>query len=116
MLQIVITNLISNAWKYTSKTDHASIEVGNLYQDGETVFYVKDNGAGFDMAHQTKLFTPFKRLHSDKDFMGTGIGLSTVKRIINKHGGQIWAKSQPERGATFYFTLSEPSLLVDKTC
>lgn len=105
LLQIVMTNLINNAWKYTGKTEGANIEIGSFVQNNQTIFYVEDNGDGFDESQQDKLFTPFKRLHKQKDFAGNGIGLSTVQRIINKHGGRIWAESIESKGATFLFTL-----------
>lgn len=102
LLRIVITNLIHNAWKYTGKTSKPVIEVGTLVQNTKTVYFVKDNGAGFDMLQQEKLFAPFKRLHNEADFTGTGVGLCTVKRIIIKHGGDIWAESKPGEGATIF--------------
>jgi PAS domain S-box-containing protein len=105
LLRIALENLLGNAWKYTSKRDHASITLGVLAQGGETVYYLQDNGAGFDMAHRERLFTPFQRLHRERDFPGTGIGLATVQRIIHRHGGRIWADGQVGYGATFYFTL-----------
>lgn len=107
LLCIVITNLIHNAWKYTKKTSCPVIEVGAFIQNTETVYFVKDNGAGFDMSQQHKLFAPFKRLHTEADFAGTGVGLCTVKRIIIKHGGDIWAESKPGEGAIFFFTLKK---------
>jgi light-regulated signal transduction histidine kinase (bacteriophytochrome) len=106
LLRIALENLLGNAWKYTSKRDHASITLGVLAQGGETVYYLQDNGAGFDMAHRERLFTPFQRLHRERDFPGTGIGLATVQRIIHRHGGRIWADGQIGQGATFYFTLN----------
>ncbi|OGD24748.1 MAG: hypothetical protein A2Y69_15520 [Candidatus Aminicenantes bacterium RBG_13_59_9] len=106
LLSLVMENLIDNAWKFTSKTDRASIEFGaRLQPDGQSVFYVKDNGAGFDMAYADKLGVDFQRLHSVAEFPGTGIGLSTVQRIIRRHDGRVWAEGEVGRGATFYFTL-----------
>ena len=105
LVRILLDNLIGNAWKFTAKTPNPHVEIGATVRDGETVFFVRDNGAGFDMAYAERLFTPFQRLHSEREYVGTGIGLATVKRIVERHGGRIWAESAPERGATFYFTL-----------
>jgi two-component system sensor histidine kinase/response regulator len=105
LLPIALENLLGNAWKYTGKTPHPRIEFCVELRKGEPVFCVRDNGAGFDMACADKLFTTFCRLHSAADFPGTGIGLSTVHRIIVRHGGRIWAESAPGQGASFYFTL-----------
>jgi len=107
LMQIVAENLLSNAWKYTAKTDLASITFGVLDQEGVPVYFVRDNGAGFDMKHAGKIFQAFERLHSPSEFKGTGIGLATVQRIIQRHGGQIWAESSPGAGATFFFTLMD---------
>jgi light-regulated signal transduction histidine kinase (bacteriophytochrome) len=106
MLQVVIDNLIGNAWKFTQKRPDAKIEFGVTGLDGKTVYYVRDNGAGFDKKYIAKLFSPFQRLHSDGEFPGIGIGLATVQRIIYRHGGRIWAEGETDRGATFYFTIS----------
>ena len=112
LTHVLLENLIGNAWKYTAKTDQAKISFGaSTDEKGETVFYLRDNGAGFDMKYAEKLFTAFKRLHSDRDFEGTGIGLATVQRIINRHGGRIWSEAKPEQGATFYFTLGSDASL-----
>ncbi len=105
LIEIVMSNLIGNAWKFTSKVDAARIEVGVKRRDGKNVYFVRDNGAGFDMAYTKNLFTPFQRLHRREDFEGTGIGLSLVKRIIDKHGGKVWAEGERDKGASFYFTL-----------
>jgi len=107
LLQIALTNLLENAWKYTSKTDHSRIEFGVTVKDNKKVYYVKDNGVGFDMTQASNLFKAFQRFHSQDEFPGTGIGLATVNRIINRHGGSIWADSEPQKGAIFYFTLPE---------
>lgn len=103
--EIALSNLIGNAWKYSSKKPDARIEFGTMEKDGQKVYYVRDNGAGFNMAYAAKLFEPFARLHSDGEFPGTGIGLAIVKRVIEKHKGNIWAESEIGKGATFYFTL-----------
>lgn len=105
LLAILIQNLLGNAWKFTSKHPRARIEFGVAERDGERVYYVRDDGAGFDMTRVDKLFIPFQRLHTTSDFPGQGIGLATVRRIVARHGGRIWAEAMPEQGATFYFTL-----------
>ncbi len=105
LLRIVMENLLRNAWKYTSKHEQAHVEVGCENRLGRRVFYVRDDGAGFDPAYANRLFKPFQRLHSASEFQGTGIGLATVQRIIARHGGEIWAQGMVERGATFYFAL-----------
>jgi two-component system, sensor histidine kinase and response regulator len=100
-------NLISNAIKYSSKKDNPQIEIGCTDIDGKIIYYVKDNGAGFDMKYANKLFGVFQRLHNAEDFEGTGIGLAIVQRMINKHGGKIWCEAEIDKGATFYFSLPE---------
>ncbi len=104
MLRAVLVNLLGNAWKFTSRTDGARVAFGRVPAD-EPTFFVRDNGAGFDPAHAARLFTPFQRLHSAGEFEGTGVGLATVKRVVHRHRGRIWAEASPGRGATFYFTL-----------
>ena len=105
LLRSVLQNLLGNAWKYTSKHPRARIEFGAEQGGGKTVFYVRDDGAGFDPENAGKLFNAFQRLHDEKEFPGTGIGLTTVQRIIQRHGGRIWAEGVVNKGATFYFTL-----------
>ncbi len=105
LLLSMLRNLLENAWKYTLKCETATIEFGKFIREGKTVYYIRDNGAGFDMALADRLFTPFARLHRQEDFPGMGIGLATVQRIINRHGGRIWAEGKPGEGATFYFSI-----------
>lgn len=105
LMCVVMENLLGNAWKYTSKLPRAVIEFGSTEAGGETVFYVRDNGAGFDPTYADRLFQPFQRLHVQSDFPGTGVGLATVQRVISRHGGRIWAESAVGKGATFYFTI-----------
>jgi len=105
LIRNALANLIGNAWKFTRNISGACIRFHCEQKDGETVYIVEDNGAGFDMEYADKLFTPFQRLHHERDFPGTGIGLSTVQRTIYRHGGKIWAEGAINRGATFYFTL-----------
>jgi len=105
LLRIVMDNLLRNAWKYTSHHDHARIEFGEASKNSQTVFFVKDDGSGFDPRSANRLFQPFQRLHSTAEFPGSGVGLATVRRIVQKHGGEVWAEGVVEKGATFYFTL-----------
>lgn len=105
LLWTALNNLLRNAWKFTKNTTNPSIELGCQDKDDETVYFVRDNGAGFDMKYADRLFEPFQRLHAEKEFRGTGIGLSIVQRIIHKHKGRIWAEGKPGQGAIFYFTL-----------
>ena len=105
LLRAVLENLIGNAWKFVAKRADAKIEIG---QHEDRSFFVRDNGAGFDMAYAGKLFLPFQRLHAATEYPGTGIGLATVQRIIRRHGGKIWAEAAVNEGATFYFTLAMP--------
>ncbi|HZC18131.1 MAG TPA: ATP-binding protein, partial [Rubrobacteraceae bacterium] len=116
LLRVALENLIGNAWKFTEKEPEARIEFGvdeELSRRGRVpVYYVRDNGAGFEMAYADKLFGAFQRLHGSDEFEGTGIGLATVQRVVRRHGGRIWAEGEVGRGATFYFTL-RPGLQFD---
>jgi light-regulated signal transduction histidine kinase (bacteriophytochrome) len=106
LVRVALENLLTNAWKFTSRREHASIEVGQAPGDGPApVFFVRDNGVGFDPAFADKLFGPFQRLHDASEYPGTGIGLATVRRIILRHGGRIWVEARLAKGACFYFTL-----------
>jgi PAS domain S-box-containing protein len=107
LIEMALSNLLENAVKFTSKTEQPLILFGEILQQGKKVFFVRDNGAGFDMAYADKLFKVFQRLHKPSEYPGTGIGLATVQRIINRHGGRIWVDAQVNLGATFYFTLKE---------
>jgi light-regulated signal transduction histidine kinase (bacteriophytochrome) len=105
LLGLALQNLLGNSWKYTGKTAEPRIEMGTVEHDGKMAYFVRDNGAGFDMTYANKLFMPFQRLHKATEFAGTGIGLATVQRIIRRHGGEVWAEAKVGEGATFYFTL-----------
>jgi PAS domain S-box-containing protein len=108
LLRVALENLIRNAWKFTRKAAAPAIEVGAIEQGGERVFFVRDNGVGFDMSQAHRLFQPFQRLHRARDFEGTGLGLVTVNRILHRHGGRVWVESVPLQGTTFFFTVGEP--------
>jgi two-component system, NtrC family, sensor kinase len=108
LMRVVFDNLLGNAWKFTAKVPEPRIEVGIDQQEGGAVFFVRDNGAGFDMNYAESLFRPFQRLHNEAEFPGTGIGLATVHRVIDRHGGRIWASSAVNQGTTFYFTIPSP--------
>jgi light-regulated signal transduction histidine kinase (bacteriophytochrome) len=107
LLRAVLENLLGNAWKFTGKRERARIEFGQRHEGDETANFIRDNGAGFDMAHAAKLFGVFQRLHGAEEFQGTGIGLATVQRIVRRHGGRVWAEGAVGEGATFYFALGE---------
>jgi PAS domain S-box-containing protein len=107
LLRLALHNLLENAWKFTGKQPSARVELGVIAHTGEQAYFVRDDGAGFDMTYADKLFGAFQRLHHERDFAGTGIGLATVRRVILRHGGRVWAESAPGRGATFYFTLPQ---------
>ncbi|HMG87854.1 MAG TPA: ATP-binding protein [Terracidiphilus sp.] len=104
LMQVVLDNLLGNAWKYTSRLESAEIEFGYIEEESGTVYFVRDNGAGFNPRYADRLFRPFQRLHSQSEFTGTGVGLATAYRIITRHGGKIWAKGNVDQGATFFFT------------
>jgi light-regulated signal transduction histidine kinase (bacteriophytochrome) len=109
LLRIALTNLLENSWKFTTKHPLAKIEFGMTQENNEPVYFIRDDGAGFDTAFADKLFQTFQRLHSLEEFPGTGIGLTIAQRIIKRHGGRIWAEGAVEHGATFYFSLSLPN-------
>jgi light-regulated signal transduction histidine kinase (bacteriophytochrome) len=108
LVDVVLENLLGNAWKFTAGRPDAHIELGSLAHDGDRVFFVRDNGAGFDQAYVHKLFTPFQRLHTTQQFQGTGIGLATVARVLGRLGGTCRAEGEVGCGATFFFTLGRP--------
>ncbi len=107
LMGVVLENLLRNAWKYTSRREDATIQFGMIAGENECIYFVRDNGAGFDPRLADRLFQPFQRLHTNSEFPGTGIGLATVQRIVARHGGGVWAEGDVGRGATFYFTLPE---------
>jgi signal transduction histidine kinase len=104
LLRVMMDNLLGNAWKFTGRKHDAHI-IFEQKGDQQGIFYIRDNGAGFDMRHKDKLFGAFQRLHRVKDFPGTGVGLATVQRIVHRHGGRVWAEAKEGEGATFYFSL-----------
>jgi signal transduction histidine kinase len=107
LLRVALDNLLGNAWKFTAKTPAATVVVGRTATADGSAFFVRDDGAGFDMAHIDKLFGAFQRLHSEREFAGNGVGLAIVQRVVNRHGGRVWAEGRPGAGATFHFTLPE---------
>jgi light-regulated signal transduction histidine kinase (bacteriophytochrome) len=107
LLRVVVANLLGNAWKFTGRRQRPAVEVGPVQNTTQPTYYVRDNGAGFDPAHATRLFAAFQRLHADREFPGTGIGLAIVQRVITRHGGTVWADSRPDQGATFFFSLPD---------
>jgi light-regulated signal transduction histidine kinase (bacteriophytochrome) len=107
LLRVVMGNIIGNAWKYSARNETTTIEFNMMGHEGKQVYFVRDNGTGFDMAEADRIFHPFHRLHSREEYSGHGIGLAMVQRIIQRHGGRVWAEAKPEEGATFYFSLPE---------
>jgi light-regulated signal transduction histidine kinase (bacteriophytochrome) len=108
LLRVILDNLLGNAWKFTGPRDEAHIEVGVADDDGQPVFFVRDDGVGFDMAYADHLFGAFQRMHPADEFEGDGIGLATVQRLVRRHGGRVWAEARPGEGATFWFTVPDP--------
>ena len=107
LLRLALVNLFDNTWKFTQSNTVSQIDFGQTEFEGQTTYYLQDNGAGFEMAYANKLFDPFQRLHSQQEFDGTGIGLAIVERIINRHRGRVWAEAKVGSGATFFFTLGK---------
>jgi signal transduction histidine kinase len=107
LIEIALSNLLANAWKFTARADAGRIRFGSTAREGRTVFFVEDNGVGFDPAYASQLFQPFHRLHAEREFSGTGIGLALVERVVSRHGGRVWAEGRPGAGATFFFTLAD---------
>ena len=105
LVRLAMQNLLANAWNFTAKRADALITVGRTERDGEQLFFVRDNGAGFDMQYASKLFNAFQRLHPAAEFEGTGIGLAIVAQVVRRHGGRVFAEAEPDNGATFYFNL-----------
>jgi light-regulated signal transduction histidine kinase (bacteriophytochrome) len=114
LLRIILQNLLSNAWKFTSERENPKIQIGAADDRNQTVFFVKDNGIGFDVKYSDKVFGIFQRLHKTEEFEGTGIGLASVQRAIHRHGGKVWVNAKEQKGATFYFTLPEDSAVTNK--
>ncbi len=114
LARVLIENLVANAWKFTAHVPAARIEFGATNHDGSPTFFLRDNGAGFDMAYTSKLFAPFQRLHTANEFPGTGIGLATAQRIVRRHGGRLSAEAAVNQGATFYFSFPAQPLEVDR--
>jgi light-regulated signal transduction histidine kinase (bacteriophytochrome) len=111
LMRIALDNLLQNAWKFTSHHPNAWIEFGTKHDRDQCIYYIRDDGAGFNMAFADKLFGVFQRLHNTDEFTGTGIGLAIVQRVIHRHGGRIWAESAIEQGATIFFTIPENTIL-----
>jgi light-regulated signal transduction histidine kinase (bacteriophytochrome) len=108
LMRTVLENLLGNAWKFTGRVEHPSIEFDCARHEDVDSFMIRDNGAGFDMRYRENLFRPFQRLHSDREFPGTGIGLATVARIVRRHGGEVWAEGEVGKGAALYFSIGQP--------
>jgi signal transduction histidine kinase len=108
LAKLLLQKLLDNAWKFTEARPDGAVELGSFEKDRNTIYYIRDNGAGFDMNHKDHLFKPFQRLHRTDEFAGNGIGLAIAKRIVERHGGRIWAEGKTGAGATFYFTLTQP--------